>query len=141
MRRINDPPANSAEELCDAVRAKDIARVSSLLDAGCDPNGPDLRFGLDGAPALHDAANSGDCELIALLLRGGADVNARSASGWTALMRASNAGELAAARMLLDAGADPTLRNDEGYTAWGRIPGTCRELLSLLAQRGGAGPR
>jgi ankyrin repeat protein len=82
--------------------------VNSFLDAGCDPNVPDQRLGLDGAPALHDAACSGDCELIALLLRAGADVNARSASGWTALMRACNGGKLAAARMLLDAGADPT---------------------------------
>jgi ankyrin repeat protein len=141
MRRVDEPAANCGEELCDAVRAKDVARVKSLLDAGCDPNIPDLRLGLDGAPALHDAANSGDCDLIALLLRAGADVNSRSASGWTALMRACNAGEMDAVRMLLDAGADPTARNAEGYTARGRVPGPCRELLELLAQRGGAGPR
>ncbi|HET7538324.1 MAG TPA: ankyrin repeat domain-containing protein [Polyangiaceae bacterium] len=141
MRMDDEPATSRGEELCDAVRAKDVARVKNLLDAGCDPNIPDLRLGLDGAPALHDAAGSGACDLIALLLRAGADVDGRSASGWTPLMRACNAGEIDAARTLLDAGADPTLRNDEGYTAWGRIPGYCRELSELLAQRDGAGPR
>jgi ankyrin repeat protein len=139
---IYDPPANSAEELCDAVSAEDAARVKSLLDAGCNPDIPDERLGADGAPALHWAASGGHCELIALLLRAGADVNAPSASGWTALMRACNAGELEAARMLLDAGADPTARNAEGYTAWGRISSALHpELSELLAQRGGAFPR
>ena len=134
-RTIADPPANPAEELCDAVYAQDLARVRGLLDAGWDPNARDMRLGADGAPPLQAAFH---CELIALLLRAGAEVNARSLSGWTALMRVCNAGQLEAARMLLDAGADPAVLNDEGYSAWGRIPGDCRELSRLLEQRGGA---
>jgi ankyrin repeat protein len=141
MRRIDAPPANDGEELCDALLADDVARLRSLLDAGRDPNVADLRLGRDEAPPLQLAADGGDCESIALLLRAGADVNARSGSGWTALLRACNGGHLEAARMLLDAGADPKVRNDEGYSAWGRIPGQCHELSRLLAERGGAFPR
>jgi ankyrin repeat protein len=132
MRTVADPAATPAEELCDAVRARDIALVRRLLDAGSDPNGKDERLGGDCAPALHDAASLGQCEVIALLLRAGSDVNAPSGSGWTALVRACDDGALDAARMLLDAGADPSARNDEGYTASGRIPGTCPELAALL---------
>jgi hypothetical protein len=44
LRRIDAPAVNCGEELCDAVRAKDVARVKSLLDAGCDSNIPDARW-------------------------------------------------------------------------------------------------
>jgi len=141
VRTTADPPASPGEELCDAVRADDVGRVRQLLAAGYDPNAPDLRLGADGAHSLVDAANGGHCELIAILLAAGASVNRRTASGWTALMRACNAGHVAAARMLIDAGADVKARNDEGYTAWGRTPGPCHELATLLADLGGDEPR
>jgi ankyrin repeat protein len=121
-----------------AVRGGEAAAVRELLRRGADPAWRDPSVGSDNETALHDAASLGHCAVIELLLSAGADVNVRSASGWTPLMRACNTGKLAAARLLLAAGADTDARNDEGYTAYGRVPGTCDELLALLRQRGAA---
>jgi ankyrin repeat protein len=66
---------------------------------------------------LHAAAAGGRLEACRLLLRAGADPNARQRGGYTALMTASvvNNGDLA--ELLVAYNADLGLRNDEGNTA------------------------
>jgi truncated hemoglobin YjbI/ankyrin repeat protein len=59
-------------------------------------------LGLRGQSLLHDAALFGDAELAAVLIRSGADPDAREAEGHTPLYRAST-GDVA--RVLLAAGA------------------------------------
>jgi truncated hemoglobin YjbI len=59
-------------------------------------------LGLRGQTLLHDAAGVGEAELAAVLIRSGADPDAREAEGHTPLYRAST-GDVA--RMLLAAGA------------------------------------
>jgi hypothetical protein len=79
--------------LFDAVDRNDFARVRELTAHGADINVPDPRTPFfDGATVLMSAANRGSTAMVQLLLSDGADVDARSASGWTALMRACNAG-------------------------------------------------
>lgn len=119
--RLHDAAAQGAE-----------SAVSELLDQGCDIEGRDPRLFGDGETALITATVNGRLAIMRLLLERGADVNARSASGWTALLRACNAGDTDAARMLLEAGADLNLKNDEGYSARDRIPCDNPELLSLI---------
>ena len=63
------PPA--AEELFDAARRGDRARVAQLLDAGVDVNAK-ARY---GATALFFAADKGHLEVVRLLVERGADVN------------------------------------------------------------------
>src|SRR5579859_1674410 len=65
------PPG--ANDLHEAVKSNDAARVKALLDAGADPNKRDRL----GATALHDAAWNGYREIVELLLDHHADVNAR----------------------------------------------------------------
>jgi len=127
------PPA--AGILFEAVSRDDRPHVRKLIIGGADVNGPDPRNPLfDGATPLTLAAEGGLVEMTRLLVQLGANVDARSARGWTALMRACNAGQLETTRTLLEAGADATLVNDEGYTAWGRCPGNNVALVALLAE-------
>jgi ankyrin repeat protein len=129
------PPDRGTFTLFDAVEADDRSLVQTLVAEGADVNVRDPRSPMfDGATPLTLAAEGGRVAMTNLLLKLGADVDARSASGWTALMRACNAGQLETARILLEAGADATLVNDEGYTAYGRVPGNNPALLGLLAQ-------
>ncbi|OGU04309.1 MAG: hypothetical protein A2W29_06870, partial [Gemmatimonadetes bacterium RBG_16_66_8] len=69
---------------------------------------------------LHSAAAGPPAhraEIVALLLAGGADPNARHQQGFTALQAAAHAGDVEMARVLLAHGADPGMRNDLGQTA------------------------
>lgn len=125
------PP--TASLLVDAVARDDRESVGKLVAAGTDVDTPDPRNPLfDGATPLMDAAARGLADMTALLLRLGANVNARSASGWTPLLCACNADQLDTARILLEWGADSTLANDEGYTPRMRIRDTNERLLRLL---------
>jgi len=64
------------------VRSRQLARL--LLDAGADVN----RQGAGGFTALHTAAQSGDVELVKLLLEHGADPGLRASDGRRAVDQA-----------------------------------------------------
>jgi hypothetical protein len=86
---------------------------------------------------LHAAAENGHAEMIQLLLSKGADVNARTASGYTPLHLAAKNGHGLCARILLDAGANVNAQSDNGetplYLAAGNGHG---EMVQLLVARG-----
>lgn len=65
----------SGPPLSCAVQNGVTAIVSALLDAGADPNQED---GSRGVLPIHDAARSGSVDMLRLLLRAGADKDARS---------------------------------------------------------------
>lgn len=69
-----------------------------LLLSGANPNLPDI----DGCTALMHAAMNGHHEIVPLLIKHGADVNANSTSG-TALMLAVKNGYIKTVKALLDA--------------------------------------
>lgn len=120
-------------DLFDAVRAGDAARVSALLDA--DPSLAGARDA-NGVPALAVARYNGKNDIVQLLLERGAPLDvylaamfgnvdrlkeliaadpqaakAHSADGWTALHLAAFFNQPDAARALLDAGADVSARS------------------------------
>jgi len=71
---------------------------------GVDPH----RVAGDGSTALHDAAESGNVELVRALLSAGAEVDPVTRLGaYTPLHLAAAAGRGEVVRALLDAGADP----------------------------------
>ncbi len=91
--------------------------VRALLALGADVH-PASR---DGAfTALHSAVagdeSSAAKDIVRLLLDGGADPNARSASGGTPLHTAAFTGSVAVLQLLLAAGADPSATDAKGQT-------------------------
>lgn len=65
---------------------------------------------------LHSAVASEQLELAEMLLKGGAQVNARQGGGFIPLHGAAQNGQMEMVRVLLEYGADPGLVNDQGKT-------------------------
>lgn len=123
--------------------------LRSLLDHGADV---DVRTESEGLTALMVAATLGNPESVALLLKAGAVVDARSVSGLTALDLAAGAGayrqELAdinvlapehvqVVLMLLNAGASPGNVGDDGTTAlWGAVESGSKDIVNALLDHG-----
>lgn len=97
--------------------------------------GQGVTFALD-AGALFDAARNDDQAAVALLLKQGADANAREADGTTPLAWATTRANVDVARILLEAGADPNLANDLGIGPLSlAIVNGSSELVKLLLDR------
>lgn len=91
--------------LVDAVKRRDTAAARALLAQRVDVN---ATLG-DGATALHWAAQWGELDLAALLIRAGARVNVADDYGVTPLWLAAENGDAAMAEALLERGADPNV--------------------------------
>ena len=72
-----------------------------------------------------------DPEAVRLLLKHGADVNARNTNGFTPLHLASAANII---RLLLKAGANPHIKNNRGKTPIQVARGKCKEIPEMMAQ-------
>ncbi len=115
-------PADALDErgflpVLDAIRAEAPAAVQALLDRGARARQRPHYGLMRGATLLHNAAEAGNPRTVRALLDAGADVDARTATGWTALMVAAGRGHLAAVHELLRDGADMEARNAQGQTA------------------------
>jgi quinoprotein dehydrogenase-associated probable ABC transporter substrate-binding protein len=88
--------------------------LEALLSAGANINGP---VGKGGYTPLMLAASSGSEETAGLLIRHGADVNAKNAGGVTPLMVVAANNAAAIGSLLLKSGADPAVRDEDGRTA------------------------
>src|SRR3954465_10693960 len=113
-----------AEPLFEAIVAGNVGRLAELLSAGANSNVCfQSRYGISvGLTPLQVAVwkiadePGGAVDAVVLLLRYGADVNARDEGhATTALLNAARISRIEAARILLAAGADPAVRDDEGY--------------------------
>jgi ankyrin repeat protein len=89
--------------------------IEALLEAGANIEARTKNF-LDNMP-LHAAAAGGRNEAAKVLLRHGADPNARQHGKHTPLMTASFVNNRELAEMLIARNADVDLKNDEGKTA------------------------
>jgi ankyrin repeat protein len=91
---------------------------------------------------LFQAAERGNLTDVQIALNGGADVNAKSITGWTALIAASYCGYTYGSyaevvKLLLDKGADVNIKADEGITALKEASsGGCAEVVKLLLAKG-----
>jgi hypothetical protein len=109
LNRVN---AEGEQALMHAAWQGHIDAVRWLLARGAQVSRPDRQWS-----ALHYAVFAGHDEIAQLLIRAGADVNARSTNGSTVLMMAAREGHADLTQILLARGADPGLRNDTGDTA------------------------
>jgi len=101
-------PAPQLPELRTAARSGDVKKVKALLESGAD--------GCDKF-ALLWAAEEGHDQVVAELIKAGADVNSRSAAGGPcALSLAAQNGHLQVVHMLVEAGADVDARAIQGWT-------------------------
>lgn len=117
--------------LFEAARDGQIDSVRELLQGGADPNRTAKPGGIGMAP-LHAAAaaHPASPEVLRLLVRAGARVDARDAEQATPLMWAIN-GDAAAALALIELGADPDLVPKDGPSP--RATAQERELKDALA--------
>jgi len=96
---------------CSAPGASRIVRA--LLQSGAAVSAV---HGVKRCTALHMAARRGNVEVIAALLDGGADIEARDSARDTPLRRAVNCNKVEAARLLLARGADPNSKGSKALT-------------------------
>ncbi len=107
-----------------------------LLAHGADPSAA----GRNGAAPIHVAAETGNAQLVSLLIRAKVDVNAldhrRGMVARTPIVAAAASGDLEVVRVLLDAGADPAKvpENAQGYFV--NIAMSDIDVFRLLLDRG-----
>lgn len=111
-----------------AVIKRSVELVQLMLESGANPN---LGNADDEVTPLMNLGKMGGWDeatltICSLLLKAGANVNARDEEGWTPLMFAVNSparmeitriGRLQGVRQLLEAGAEVNTQNTEGITA------------------------
>jgi ankyrin repeat protein len=123
-----DLGAGSTPILVVAARSGNAAIVSLLLDHGADIRGADP----SGNTALIVGASH--FEVVQVLVKRGASVNAVNALGETALMRASLFQNIEGVRLLLRHGAQVNVQDEYGQTALMGVVHDCQHIESL--QRG-----
>ena len=127
---VNDTAPSGRSALIVATHSGQSAVAAFLLDKGADPNAIGA-----GYTALHAAVLRGDLESVKVLVRAGADPNARlmkatavrrrsidwamnqSWVGATPFWLAAKFAEITLVRVLLEHGADPFVTNSLGTTA------------------------
>jgi uncharacterized protein len=128
-----NPPALTAangspeSELHAAAWSGDLPLVSSLLEAGADPNWKDSI----GETALFGAAAWGHASVVTYLISRGAEVNIQEQSGLTPLHWAASHGNAATVQALITAGA----KIDGKKTTWRCAPLTMRESTRTTRTR------
>lgn len=108
---VNQPDAKGIVPLLMAGRVMHEDTVLFLCD-----NGAHVNACVNGAPLLSLAANAQDAEFVNIILKYGADANARDAAGETPLHTAARHGHADILRALLQGGSDMALRDPFGRT-------------------------
>jgi glyoxylase-like metal-dependent hydrolase (beta-lactamase superfamily II) len=103
-----------AQEILEAARAGDLARVRAVVEA--DSSQVSVRSASAKTP-LTFAAQEGHLEIVAYLVGVGADPNARNVRNETPLIYAASTGHAEVVEYLLAHGADPGIRTVDGDTA------------------------
>ncbi len=149
------PKAGEARDLAGwpalhrAVRLDRREIIKRLLDKGTDANVRVRSTELDyapaanGATALRQAAFWGRPEIAEMLIKRGANVNARDARGDAPLHEAACLGHVEMARLLLKHGADVNAKGGEGLTPLDQAnshPWKLPEMVKLLRDHGAHAP-
>jgi ankyrin repeat protein len=158
----SEKPISLRESLAEGIRNGDVNRVRELIEAGADvnakkpsgfpimeyatdecmlrlliDNGADLNSRWrDGSTWLH-SASLGDFHEAEMLLRHGADPNARDDDDETPLFAAEHARRADIAELLVSHGANVDAQNNDGWTALhGAVVGGSYEVAKVLLRFG-----
>ena len=113
LLRQNDAQVASPdrEDICYAAKNGNIDALRKHLESAADINLRDRRFGIT---PLAWAALGGHAEIAELLLRSGADVNAKNRDAGTALHGAAFFGRVEVVELLLKNGANTNAKHESG---------------------------
>jgi hypothetical protein len=109
------PPARRTGDVHDAAARGDVGRLAEILAADPSQAKAVLRKEAPDQP-LHKAAWNDQRAAADLLIRFGADVNARGDHGMTPLHYAAKQGSSEVVELLLKRGADVRAKDDAGLT-------------------------
>ena len=86
---------------------------------------------------LYDACGRGNLKVVQVLIKHGADVDAKRTFGWRPLHFASNNGHLEIVRLLINSGADLNVRDNDDWTPLllASVEGH-REVVRVLLEEG-----
>jgi ankyrin repeat protein len=135
--------ASDIEDLRVAIAKGDASKVDQIT--GADRDLANTAYDKENAVRpLHHAAYNGNTNIVALLIKRGASLEARTSDGKTALMMATIEGHKGVVACLIDAGADVNAKTKTGmtaivYAAHFRLKGTnpvFQEIENLLKQKG-----
>ena len=111
-------------KLLEAVQVGDVKVAEAMLDAGAEVNSRDadritalMQAARGERPNITDPAPTDHPEVVELLIKRGADVNAKTDSGFEALFWAARYGHVRTAKALIDHGADVNAKDQQGLTA------------------------
>ena len=125
----------AAEEIHDASQRGDYDRVRELLEKNSAL--VDQKDSSWGRTPLHWAAHGGHFDVIRLLVKKGADVNAADNSGGTALHAVASRGHMEAAKYLIGEEADINPIDASGRTPLAcAVTGSHQGLVEWLVSRG-----
>lgn len=102
------------ESLSQAIRKGDVAKVQAMLAK--NPQLVDSREGKFGSPPLHTAVAKHRVEVVKLLLKSGANINAGNDMRITALHLCAQLNYPDLTVLLLDQGADPNILTKTGVS-------------------------
>ena len=111
--------------LIEAVRAKNLAEVTRLLDAGSNVNMQSLSVAENadnGRTPLHWAVLQNDAAMVRTLLRRGADPHIAAHDGWSALASAIVRSDANVGRAFIEAEVDFNRPTPFPYAPWGDAP-------------------
>jgi ankyrin repeat protein/glyoxylase-like metal-dependent hydrolase (beta-lactamase superfamily II) len=111
--KLGGSAAKKAQEIFDAVKKDDVARVKQLLEK--DASGISRKDASGNTP-LHIAAARGSSPITELLISEGADIDATNTELNTPLHAAIQNGRDDISKLLIENGADLNKHNASGYT-------------------------
>lgn len=130
---INKSTKRNGSPLYMAARYNKLDVAKVLIFSGADTNLKSVQF-----TPLHMAALNGSSDVLSLLIKHHARINAVDANGNTPLHKTTNFNSILCAQILIRNGADRTKKNNKGKTAWDLAKeNKCKPtLIKLLVPKG-----
>jgi ankyrin repeat protein len=97
--------------LLDALERNNYRAAEAAISKSADVN-----YAIMGRSILHQSVTDNDVNVVAFLIKHGADVNTKTKFGRTPLHEAALYGHYDIAKLLIEAGADVNARNPRGET-------------------------